>query len=147
MHLKRGTQPTCFECEAGPYTLSVRRPRFAGTLRACQCTHPAGHSERVYMTESCHLLVTFIIYLISPPLVILPGGPPLLLSQYFSFYNLHFYLWRLVSLTSFQKGHLYHWINWFSRFTQFTYHSYQLLIFQSYLTLLPFIAWVSKASL
>src|SRR5882762_3529046 len=31
----------------------MRRPRFAGTLRACKCTLSAGRSEREYMTESC----------------------------------------------------------------------------------------------
>src|SRR5882762_6414991 len=61
VHLKRDPRPTHFEREAGPYALSVRRPirsemrrpRFAGTLRACKCTLSAGRSEREYMTESC----------------------------------------------------------------------------------------------
>src|SRR5882762_7487249 len=62
VHLKRDTRPTHFEREAGQYGPSVsrpirsemRRPRFAGTLRACKCTLSAGRSEREYMTESCH---------------------------------------------------------------------------------------------
>src|SRR5882762_6307186 len=54
VHLKRDPRPTHFEREAGPYALSTRRPRFAGTLRACKCTLSAGRSEREYMTESCH---------------------------------------------------------------------------------------------
>src|SRR5882762_11347146 len=53
VHLKRDPRPTHFEREAGPYALSTRRPRFAGTLRACKCTLSAGRSEREYMTESC----------------------------------------------------------------------------------------------
>src|SRR5882762_9420710 len=53
VHLKRGTQPTRSEHEAGPYAQAYRRPRFAGTLGACQCTLWAGRSEREYMTESC----------------------------------------------------------------------------------------------
>src|ERR1700692_4236232 len=56
-HLKRDTRPTHFEREAGQYGPSVsrpirsemRRPRFAGTLGACQCTLSAGRFERGYL--------------------------------------------------------------------------------------------------
>src|SRR5882762_2662773 len=73
VHLKRDTRPTHFEREAGQYGPSVsrpirsemRRPRFAGTLRACKCTLSAGRSERECMTESCPLHPT---HLWNPPL-------------------------------------------------------------------------------
>src|SRR5882762_4408493 len=75
VHLKRDTRPTHFEREAGQYGPSVsrpirsemRRPRFAGTLRACKCTLSAGRSEREYMTESCPKLHMNIGKAIVPP--------------------------------------------------------------------------------
>src|SRR5882762_9365225 len=81
VHLKRDTRPTHFEREAGQYGPSVsrpirsemRRPRFAGTLRACKCTLSAGRSEREYMTESCPVLVGSCLEVFLTMLEVLAG--------------------------------------------------------------------------
>jgi hypothetical protein len=64
--LKRGTQPTRSEHEAGPYAQAYCRPRFAGTLGACQCTLWAGRSEREYMTESCLREAFLACFVVNP---------------------------------------------------------------------------------